>query len=36
MIRNPQSKEMVLTASVVLNPWKRMKEAHSVAVVKVT
>jgi hypothetical protein len=36
MMRNPQSSEMVLTASVVLNPLKRMKEAQRVAVVKVT
>lgn len=36
MMRKPQSREMVLTASVVLNPWNRIKEAQSVAVVKVT
>jgi hypothetical protein len=36
MTRNPQSREIVLTASVVLKPLKRMKEAHRVAVVKVT
>lgn len=36
MTRNPQSRDMVLTASVVLNPLKRMKEAQRVAVVKVT
>lgn len=36
IVRNPQSNEMVLTASLVLNPLKRIKEAHSVAVVNVT
>lgn len=35
-MRKPQRREMVLTGSVVLKPWKRMKEAHRVAVVKVT
>jgi hypothetical protein len=34
--RKPQSNESVLTGSVVLKPLKRMKEAQSVAVVKVT
>ena len=33
---NPHSKEMVLTAPVVLNPWKRIAEAMMVAVVKKT
>ena len=32
----PQMSEMVLTALVVLKPWKRMKEAQRTAVVKVT
>ena len=36
MTRNPLIRERVLTASVVLKPLKRMKEAQSVAVVKVT
>jgi len=36
MTRKPQRREIVLTASVVLNPRKRMKEADRVAVVKVT
>ena len=36
MTRKPQSSEMVLTASVVLKPRKRMKDATSVEVVKVT
>lgn len=36
IIRKPQSSEMVLTASVVLNPLNRMKEAQRVAVVNVT
>lgn len=35
-MRNPHSNEIVLTASVVLKPLKRMKEAHNVAVVNVT
>lgn len=35
-MRNPHSSEMVFTASVVLNPLKRMNEAHNVAVVNVT
>jgi hypothetical protein len=34
--RKPQRREMVLMASVVLKPLKRMKEAQRVAVVKVT
>jgi hypothetical protein len=34
--RNPQRRDSVLTTSVVLKPLKRMKEAHRVAVVKVT
>ena len=29
-------RERILTVSVVLKPWKRMKEAQRVAVVKVT
>jgi len=36
MMRNPQRREIVLTASVVLKPPKRIKEAVRVAVVKVT
>jgi hypothetical protein len=36
MVRKPQRREMVLTASVVLKPRKRMKEAVRVQVVKVT
>ena len=36
IMRNPQSRDIVLTASVVLNPLKRMNEAQRVAVVKVT
>jgi hypothetical protein len=36
MMRKPQRSEMVLTAEVVLNPWKRRKEAMRVQVVKVT
>jgi hypothetical protein len=36
MMRNPQRSDIVLTASVVLNPLNRMKEAQRVAVVKVT
>ena len=34
--KNPLSKERVFTASVVLKPRKRMKEATNVKVVKVT
>lgn len=34
--RKPQSRERVLTISVVLKPLKRMKEAQRVAVVNVT
>lgn len=34
--KNPQSKESVLTGSLVLNPVKRINEAQRVAVVKVT
>lgn len=34
--RNPQRREMVFTAEVVLKPRKRRKEAMSVQVVKVT
>lgn len=36
MMRKPQRSEMVLTASVVLKPWKRMADAVMVAVVKKT
>ena len=36
MVRKPQRREMVLTASVVLKPRKRMNEAVRVQVVKVT
>jgi hypothetical protein len=36
MVRKPANKEIVLTAFVVLKPPKRMKDATSVAVVKVT
>jgi hypothetical protein len=36
IVRKPQRREMVLTASVVLKPRKRMKEAVRVQVVKVT
>jgi len=36
MMRKPQRSEIVLIASVVLKPWKRMKEASSVKVVNVT
>jgi hypothetical protein len=36
MMRKPHRREMVFTGSVVLKPLKRMKEAQSVAVVKVT
>ena len=36
IVRKPQSKLMVLTASVVLKPRKRMKDAVRVNVVKVT
>jgi hypothetical protein len=36
MMRKPHSSEMVLTASVVLKPWKRMADATMVAVVKKT
>ena len=34
--KKPQRRESVVTVSVVLNPLNRIKEAHSVAVVKVT
>jgi hypothetical protein len=33
---NPHSKEIVLTAPVVLNPWNKIAEAMMVAVVKNT
>ena len=33
MMRKPQMRDRVLTASVVLKPWKRMAEAMIVAVV---
>jgi len=33
---NPHKSEIVLTAPVVLNPWKRIAEAMIVAVVKKT
>ena len=36
MVRKPQSKLIVLTASVVLKPRNRIKEAVRVKVVKVT
>jgi hypothetical protein len=36
MTKNPQRREIVFMAEVVLNPLKSMKEAHRVAVVKVT
>lgn len=36
MTRKPQRREMVFTESAVLNPLNRIKEAHNVAVVKVT
>lgn len=36
MTRKPLSRERVLTASDVLKPPYRIKDAHSVAVVKVT
>lgn len=36
MIKKPQRREIVLTLSVVLNPWKSMKEAVRTAVVNVT
>jgi hypothetical protein len=36
MTRKPLSSEMVFTASVVLKPRKRIKDATSVAVVNVT
>jgi hypothetical protein len=36
MIANPQSREIVLAAPVVLNPWNKMAEAIIVAVVKKT
>ena len=36
IVRKPQRREMVFTASVVLKPWKRMKLAVKVQVVKVT
>jgi hypothetical protein len=36
MVRKPQRREIVLLASTVLKPWKRMKEAMRVKVVKVT
>ena len=36
MTRKPHKSDMVFTASVVLKPLKRMKEAQSVQVVKVT
>jgi hypothetical protein len=36
MIRNPQMSEMVLPASVVLNPWNKMALAMIVDVVKKT
>jgi len=36
MVRKPQRREMVLTASLVLKPRKRMKDATRVKVVNVT
>lgn len=36
MIKNPQIRETVLPASVVLNPWNRMALAIIVDVVKKT
>jgi hypothetical protein len=36
MIRNPQIRDTVLPASVVLNPWKRIALAMMVDVVKKT
>lgn len=36
MIENPQRRETVFVASVVLNPWKRIAEATMVEVVKNT
>lgn len=36
MIRKPQSREIVLTASEVLNPPNKMKDARMVALVNVT
>lgn len=36
MIKKPHRRETMLTPSVVLNPWKRMKDAVRTAVVKVT
>jgi hypothetical protein len=33
---NPHSREIVLTAPVVLNPWNKIAEAMMVAVVKNT
>jgi hypothetical protein len=33
---NPQRRDSVLVASVVLNPWKRMRDATTVAVEKPT
>lgn len=36
MMRKPQSRDMVLTADVVLKPWKRRQEATRVQVVNMT
>jgi hypothetical protein len=36
MIKKPHIRDIVLTAEVVLKPWKRMAEAIMVAVVKKT
>jgi hypothetical protein len=35
-MRKPHRSEIVLTASLVLKPWKRIKDATRVQVVKVT
>lgn len=36
IIRKPEIREIVFTRSVVLKPWKRMKEAQRTAVVNIT
>ena len=36
MVKKPQRSDIVLTTSVVLKPWKRIKEASRTAVVNVT
>jgi len=36
MMRKPQRREMVLTADVVLKPWKRRQDAMRVQVVNMT